>query len=73
MTKQDLEELFICLTAREEAVVLLYWYEGYTFTQIGKIIGVTTERVRQINAKALRKMAAYAQEVINERNTIKNL
>lgn len=60
MTKQDLEELFICLTAREEAVVLLYWYEGYTFTQIGKVLNSTSERARQLNAKALRKMAKYA-------------
>jgi RNA polymerase sigma factor (sigma-70 family) len=73
MTKQDLEELFICLTAREEAVVLWYWYEGYTFTQIGKMLGVKPMLVKQINAEALRKMAAYAKEVINERNTIKNL
>lgn len=60
MTKQDLEKLFHCLSPKEELVVLLYWYENYTFAQIGKVLNSTSERARQLNAKALRKMAKYA-------------
>jgi len=48
------------LTPREAKVLRLHFGldrdRDYTFEQIGEILGVTRERVRQIEAKALRKM-----------------
>lgn len=48
------------LTPRESKVLKLRFGldrdRDYTFEQIGKMFGVTRERVRQIEAKALRKM-----------------
>lgn len=44
------------LTEREREITHLYFRDGKTFEEIGKIYGVTRERVRQVQAKALRKL-----------------
>jgi len=49
------------LTAKEKQVIKLRFGldgapEGLTLEQIGQAFGVTRERIRQIEAKALRKM-----------------
>ena len=49
------------LTARERKILYLYYgldegSEGMTLERIGEIMGVTRERIRQIEAKALRKL-----------------
>ena len=47
------------LTAREEKILKLHYGldgEHLTFAGIGDVYGVTRERIRQIEAKALRKM-----------------
>ena len=59
--QRQLEQLLHYLTPREMQVVQLYWYEGYTFKEVGKLMGVTIARVQQINAKALRKMKMRAE------------
>jgi RNA polymerase sigma factor for flagellar operon FliA len=41
------------LPEREMQVVSLYYYEGLTLKEIGKILGVTESRVSQIHGKAL--------------------
>jgi len=46
------------LNAREIRVLELR-SQGLTFTEIGKMYGVTRERIRQIEAKALRKLPVY--------------
>lgn len=45
-----------CLTAREERVVRMRFYESLTLDQIGNELGICRERIREIEAKALRKM-----------------
>ena len=59
--QRQLEQLLHYLTPREMQVVQLYWYEGYSLKEVGKIMGVTVARVQQINAKALRKLKMWAE------------
>lgn len=50
------ESVLSQLTTREEEVLRLRFFEGLTGGECGKKFGVTRERVRQIEQKALRKL-----------------
>lgn len=60
LLKEQLEEVLDTLTDREENVLRLRFGldDGNvrTLEQVGKVFGVTRERIRQIEAKALRKL-----------------
>ncbi len=60
MLKDQLEEVLGTLTEREENVLRLRFglEDGKTRTleEVGRVFGVTRERIRQIEAKALRKL-----------------
>src|SRR5690554_1349408 len=60
MTLQALDEILSTLTDREEKVLRLRYglYDGNTYTleEVGREFGVTRERIRQIEAKAMRKL-----------------
>ncbi|MGI6082197.1 MAG: RNA polymerase sigma factor RpoD [Limnochordia bacterium] len=60
MLKEQLEEVLDSLTPREERVLRLRFGldDGRTRTleEVGQVFGVTRERIRQIEAKALRKL-----------------
>lgn len=60
MLKEQLEDVLDTLTDREENVLRLRFglHDGRTRTleEVGKVFGVTRERIRQIEAKALRKL-----------------
>ena len=53
---------------RERAVLMMYYYDGLTLTEIGRVLGVTESRVCQIHTKALRqlrsKLADRAERVV---------
>ena len=60
LLKEELESVLLTLTEREEKVLKLRFglEDGQcrTLEEVGQIFGVTRERIRQIEAKALRKM-----------------
>ncbi len=60
LLKEELENVLLTLTEREEKVLKLRFglEDGQcrTLEEVGQIFGVTRERIRQIEAKALRKM-----------------
>ena len=60
LLKEELESVLLTLTEREEKVLKLRFGldDGHcrTLEEVGQIFGVTRERIRQIEAKALRKM-----------------
>ena len=60
MLKDKIERVLQSLTFREREIIKLRYGigDGYTYTleEVGRIFKVTRERVRQIEAKAVRKL-----------------
>jgi RNA polymerase primary sigma factor len=60
MLKQRIEQVLKSLTYREREIIKLRYGigDGYTYTleEVGRIFKVTRERVRQVEAKAIRKL-----------------
>jgi RNA polymerase sigma factor for flagellar operon FliA len=46
------------LPEREKIVVMLYYYEGLTLAQIGRVLGVTESRICQMHTKAVIQLRA---------------
>ncbi|PKK99471.1 MAG: RNA polymerase sigma factor RpoD [Tenericutes bacterium HGW-Tenericutes-2] len=66
MVKQTLDEVLETLTDREEKVLRLRYglFDGknHTLEEVGREFGVTRERIRQIEAKALRKLRSPSRQ-----------
>ncbi|MFG0292362.1 MAG: sigma-70 family RNA polymerase sigma factor [Phycisphaerales bacterium JB050] len=60
LLKVDIEKALLTLTYREREIIKLRYGigDGYTYTleEVGRIFKVTRERVRQVEAKAIRKL-----------------
>ena len=65
LQREQLMEVLDTLTEREKKVICLrYGLDGgksYTLEEVGEIFNVTRERIRQIEAKALRKLRQNRQ------------
>ncbi len=66
MVNQTLDEVLETLTDREEKVLRLRYglFDGknHTLEEVGREFGVTRERIRQIEAKALRKLRSPSRQ-----------
>jgi RNA polymerase sigma factor FliA len=51
------------LPEREKIVVTLYYYEGLTLAEIGRVLGVTESRICQMHTKAVLQLRAKMVEV----------
>ena len=47
------------LPEREKLVLSLYYYEGLTFKEIGKILQVSESRVFQLHQQAMMRLRGY--------------
>jgi RNA polymerase sigma factor for flagellar operon FliA len=47
------------LPDRERLVIALYYYEGLTFKEIGRVLGVSESRVYQLHTQAMTRMRAH--------------
>jgi RNA polymerase primary sigma factor len=78
--KQLVVDLLSCLSARERYVIYLRFglgenVDAHTLEEIGKVLDVTRERIRQIESRALKKMkeSLLALKMINLRTGEDNL
>lgn len=53
------------LPEREQLVISLYYYEGLTFKEIGRILGVSESRVYQLHTQAVIRMRGYLQRDVD--------
>ncbi len=51
---------------REKMVLTLYYYEGLTLAEIGKVLGVTESRVCQIHTKAVLQLRSRIKDAERE-------
>lgn len=54
--KQILTEAINKLPEREKLVIALYYYEGLTLKEIGKVLGVSESRISQMHTKAILRL-----------------
>ncbi len=68
LLRSDVEDVLQGLTAREQRVLELRYglrgHRAYTLKEVGKIFGLTRERVRQIEKEALRKLRQPARALM---------
>lgn len=50
------------LPERERLVVALYYFEGLTFKEIGKVLGVSESRVYQLHTQAMGRLRTFMRE-----------
>jgi len=61
-TKYLLAQAINTLPEREKIVVTLYYYEGLTLAEIGRVLGVTESRICQMHTKAVMQMRVKLAE-----------
>ena len=50
------------LPERERLVVALYYFEGLTFKEIGKVLGVSESRVYQLHTQAMNRLRNFMRQ-----------
>lgn len=61
--RADMQKLLNCLTPREEKIICMRFgirhYKPHTLEEAGQVFGITRERIRQIEAIALKKLRRH--------------
>jgi transcriptional regulator with XRE-family HTH domain len=71
-TKEFVESMMSEISPKERGVIERRFFDGLALDEVGKEMGVTRERVRQIEGKAIRKMRVHAKKnAMLESNGIK--
>jgi RNA polymerase sigma factor for flagellar operon FliA len=58
-TKQELADGISRLPEKEKLVVSLYYYDGLSLKEIGKVLGVTESRVSQLHTQAVLRLRRF--------------
>src|SRR5690606_39817573 len=61
-TKVLLSRAIERLGEREKIVLVLYYYEGMTLAEIGRVLGVTESRISQMHTAAMLRLRTTLQE-----------
>lgn len=64
--RRVLAEAIDNLPENERLVISLYYHDGLTLKEIGKVLGVTESRVCQMHSKAILRLRAMMQSIFNE-------
>jgi RNA polymerase sigma factor for flagellar operon FliA len=64
-TKYLLAQAINLLPEREKIVVTLYYYEGLTLAEIGRVLGVTESRICQMHTKAVLQLRGKLSDPID--------
>lgn len=62
---QQLSEVIVGLSEKEQLVVSLFYKEELTLTEIGQVMGLSTSRISQIHSKALFKLRNLLKKIIH--------
>ena len=60
----ELSQLISQLSEKEQLVLSLFYKEELTFTEIGKILNLSTSRISQIHSKCLAKLRQSLQKLL---------
>jgi RNA polymerase sigma factor for flagellar operon FliA len=62
---QQLSEVIVGLSEKEQLVVSLFYKEELTLTEIGHVMGLSTSRISQIHSKAIFKLRNLLEKIIH--------
>ena len=55
-TRETLKSAVRRLPERDQVIVALYFFEGFTLSEIGQVLDVTESRVSQLRTRALKAL-----------------
>ncbi|GFP39404.1 RNA polymerase sigma factor for flagellar operon FliA [Candidatus Hakubella thermalkaliphila] len=56
------------LTDREKEIITLYYFHGFTFGEIGEVLGLTESRISQIHTKIMLRLKGYLRGLMGDRD-----
>lgn len=65
-TRELLRKAITYLTDREKEIITLYYFHGFTFSEIGEVLGLTESRISQIHTKIILRLKGYLRSLMGE-------